>query len=68
MGGVNGKMIQEKAVAGDIRGLEELLKSQVEAQAELVSWVENDSNSVLMVVAEKNMNSKAEKGMPNPKY
>ena len=68
MGGVNGKMIQEKAVAGDIRGLEELLKSQVEAQAELASWVENDSYSVLMAVADKNMNSNAEKGTPHPSY
>ena len=66
MGGVSGKMVQERAVAGDVRGLEELLKSQAEGQAELASWVENESYSVLMAVAEKNMNNNAEKGKYKP--
>ena len=62
MGGVNGKMIQERAVAGDIRGLEELLSSQPESQAELASWVDNNSFSVMMTVAEKNSKNRPEKG------
>lgn len=62
MGGTNGKQIQEKAVEGDTRSLEALLaEASEEHAAELASWVENNSFSVLMAVAEKNMHSHAEK-------
>ena len=62
MGGTNGKQIQEKAVEGDTRSLEALLAEASEEQAaELASWVENNSISILMAVAEKNMHSHAEK-------